>query len=285
MAVSCKMCRSERLYLNDGAGMFTDITLEAAPGFVSGPAYVNNYEFEAMDLDGDGDPELVTINDGTVGPNGRTERVYRNDGGTFTDVTADWWPVAENPGYDDNMVAFLDVESDGDADFLIGSLDGPDRLLRNDGTGHLTMDTSVFERLGTPGTLGIALGDLDGDGRLDVVEGEGEVADADHVFLGTEALPPDTAAPVIDAVDVTSGEPGMVDVRARIHDRKSPVMPDDFRSVSVRVGEGAAAEEHPLRWYGDSLWRAVFESDEPVPAADDVTVCATDRAGNEACRP
>lgn len=55
----------------------------------------------------------------------------------------------------------MDVESDGDADFLIGSLDG--------------------------------------DGRIDPVEGEGEVADADRVFLATDELPVDTATP--------SGEP------------------------------------------------------------------------------
>ena len=27
------------------------------------------------------------------------------------------------------MVAFLDADSDGDADFVVGSLSGPDRLL------------------------------------------------------------------------------------------------------------------------------------------------------------
>ena len=43
-------------------------------------------------------------------------------------------------GYDDNNVVFLDVDSDGDADFLVGSLDGPDRILLNDGAGHFTVN-------------------------------------------------------------------------------------------------------------------------------------------------
>ncbi len=276
IATSCKMCATSRLYLNDGTGTFTDVSAERMPPFG------NNYEFEAMDLDADGDPELVTINDGPPGPTGLTEHVFRNDEGSFVDATGDWWPAAQNPGYDDNVVAFLDAESDGDADFLIGSLDGPDRLLLNDGTGHLTMQTDVFEGPATPGTLGIALGDLDGDGRLDVAEGQGEVESPDHVFLATKALPRDTAPPVVQGVDVVTREPGVIEVRARIHDRKTPVTSDDL-TATVQVKRKGATDEYPLTLYGDALWRAVFEWDGAAPGSAGVKVCATDRAGNAAC--
>jgi hypothetical protein len=276
VAVSCKVCATSRLYRNDGTGTFSDVTDDALP------AFANNYEFEAMDLDGDGDPELVTVNDGPAGEFGLTEHVFRNDDGVFVDATADWWPEAQNPGYDDNVIAFLDAESDGDADFLVGSLDGPDRLMVNDGTGHLTQVAAVFDGPATPGTLGIALGDLNGDNRLDVVEGEGEVAPDDHVFLATGAMLPDTAEPVIEAWTIIEREPGLFEVLARVHDRKTAVLPDDFREVTVEVGT-ANPKQFPLVPYGGSLWRAAFEFDGPAPAAEEVTVCATDRAGNVAC--
>jgi hypothetical protein len=162
------------------------------------PQYTNNYEFEAMDLDGDNFLDLVTINDGDIVDergSSRREHVFRNDGrGRFRDATTLWWAPAHNVGEDDNMVAFLDYDSDGDADFVIGSLTGPDRLLINDGEGHLTMADAVFEGADTPGTLGLALADLDGDGRMDVVQAQGEhpTAVGEKVFLG-RGLTPDTA--------------------------------------------------------------------------------------------
>ena len=96
------------------------------------------------------------------------------------------------------MVAYLDFDSDGDADFVVGSLSGPDRLLINNGQGRLQVRLDVFDGAPTPGTLGLALADLDEDGRMDVVQGQGEHPKAieERVFLG-RGLQPDTAAPSI----------------------------------------------------------------------------------------
>ena len=92
----------------------------------------------------------------------------------------------------------LDVESDGDADFIIGSLDGPDRLLINDGSGVLTLAHDVFEGRASGGTLSMALADFNGDGIIDVVDAQGEVPghEDENVYLGTSVLKPDTAPPV-----------------------------------------------------------------------------------------
>ena len=196
--VSCKRCPGSSLFRNDGTGNFTDDGRAL-------PQYTNNYEFEAMDLDGDGFLDLVTLNDGEIvaeNSSSRREHVFRNDGkGRFRDATQAWWPDAANVGEDDNMAAFLDVDSDGDADFVVGSLSGPDRLLVNDGKGRLQVRLDVFDGAPTPGTLGLALADLDADGRMDVVQGQGEHPKAidERVFLG-RGLAPDTAPPSITMV-------------------------------------------------------------------------------------
>ena len=370
--VSCKRCAGSLLFRNDGAGTF-----EEDPRGL--PQYTNNYEFEAMDLDGDGFLDLVTINDGEiVGERGsrRREHVFRNDGeGRFVDATDAWWPNSENIGEDDNVVAFLDFESDGDADFLIGSLSGPDRLLINDGGGRLRVATEVFIGAETPGTLGMAIADLDDDGRIDVVQSQGEhpTAIQERIFLG-RGLAADTAPPVVgtpavtrdvtaaisdvtatadasapaaaaatsaadaatsaadaaaSAVTAATSDVGAATsdvgaaipaafaahdhgiwISARIHDRKSPSLAAEWRSVEVtwRSGEEAATTpaggqratsdqaqgttsgEHqgatsdeaqgtvPMSWYGEYLWRA------RVPAETrQATVCASDAAGNRSC--
>jgi hypothetical protein len=275
--VSCKRCGNSTLFRNDGKGAFTE-DLRALP------QYTNNYEFEPMDLDGDGLLDLVTLNDGDiVGGNGfsRRDHVWRNDGkGRFRDMTDGWWPAPHNVGEDDNMAAFLDVDSDGDADFVVGSLSGPDRLLINDGRGHLTVKSDVFDGDPTPGTLGLALADLDGDGRIDVVQGQGEHPKAtdERVFAG-RGLPPDTAPPSITLVAASEGQPRII--RARVHDRKSPSLPFEWKRVVVEIGADGATRDVPMQWYGEYLWRATWPAGVPVTAP--FRVCATDASGNTSC--
>jgi hypothetical protein len=162
-------------------------------------------------------------------------------------------------------VAFLDAESDGDADFVIGALDVDDRLLVNDGTGHLSLMGRVFDGATTSGTLGLAISDLDGDDRADVVQAQGEVAFFDTVHLGT-AIPPDTAAPTFQLIRREAGS-----LVARVTDHTSAPTVD---LVEV-VAEGPSGTTS-MRWFGESLWRA--EVGDAV-----VKICATDRAGNRAC--
>lgn len=280
--VSCKRCGGGELFLNDGHGRF-ERTLRRMP------AYTNNYDFEPIDLDGDGFLDLVTINDGEiVGGDfvNRREHVFVNDGrGVFIDRTPQLWPDKQNPGEDDNVVAVLDYDSDGDADFLIGSLTGPDRLMVNEGKGRLRMVRDhVLEGPATPGTLAMAVADLDGDHRLDVVQAQGEhkTAVEEKVYLAGK-VPVDAAPPIVSIERTPASRPdGSLVVRARIHDNKSPSMPHDWRSVLVHwTDPSGEAHDIPMQWYGEHLWRAIGA----LPAARSIRweVCAVDAAGNRRC--
>jgi hypothetical protein len=265
LLIASKLGTGSFLLRNDGAGRFTDDSAAALPQFT------NNYEFEAMDLDGDGDLDVATINDGTGGRN----HIFRNDRGRFVDATDALLTGTANPADDDNMVAYADVDADGDADMVVGSLGGPDRLLLNDGSGRMTLATGAIPG-SSPGTLGIALGDLDGDHRVDLVDGQGETAFPDFVYRATDMIAADTRAPRIGPVAAL----GTADrtVRARVHDATS--LPGELQLDTVTLSyRGDATGEVPMRWYGEYLWRA------DLPAAGTFTyqVCATDLAGTRAC--
>jgi hypothetical protein len=255
--VSCKVCESSVLLANDGAGGFTDATARL-------PAAGNNYDFELLDLDGDGDLDAVTINDGPL----LRESVWLNDGaGTFTDATATLLPNASNLlGKDDNVSCFVDADDDGDADWFIGSLSDPDRLLRWTGTAF-ELDDDVVSGARTPGTLGAAFADLDEDHRWDLVMAQGEVTTPEHVFRGVDAAV-DTHPPVLSNVRRDADH-----LFVTIHDRKTPLAASDFAAVVV-----TDLGREPLFWAGGLEFRGV------VPAgAAEWSICAADRAGNEAC--
>jgi hypothetical protein len=67
-----------------------------------------------------------------------------------------------------------------------------------------------------------------------------------------------------------------------VHDRKSPSQPFEWRRVVVELQTPQGAREVPMQWYGEYLWRAAWPAD--VPASATYRVCATDAAGNAACK-
>jgi hypothetical protein len=124
--------------------------------------------------------------------------------------------------------------------------------------------------------------DLNSDRKLDVVQAQGEGAWPEKVYLG-DKIPPDTAPPVITEVEKisASGADRPVEIRARVHDNKSPTKPHDWRSVVLRWTTEGQTHQTPMQWYGEYFWRGTIGE---LPTGDfSYRVCATDTAGNKAC--
>jgi len=180
-----------RLFRNQGDGRFTDISL---PAGVGEPRWSSSAAFS--DVDRDGDLDLYVVNyvafsfdshqdchDPANGlpiycqPStypGEPDRFYRNGGDcTFTDATAE-------AGFDvpEDMaglgLAFGDLNEDGWPDLYVANDTEPNFLFlsRGDGTLEetaLLSGTAVGERGNVEAGMGVDLGDVDGDGRLDIV--------------------------------------------------------------------------------------------------------------------
>jgi hypothetical protein len=276
IAISCKRCATSRIFVNDGKGFFKDKRLL--------PAYTNNYDFEVMDINNDGFLDLITVNDGDIvekESDSRREHIFLNqEGKKFIDATDALWPDSQNIGMDDNNIIFLDFDSDKDPDFLISSLTGEDRLLVNDGTGKFNLLQPVLKGEPTPLTLSMVLGDINNDKKLDIIMGQGEGKEGieERIFIGKD-IDPDTASPIISHYQIIeNNKNGILTIKARVHDNKSPNMPQDWSSVNLEIN-GASGPVN-MTWYGENLWVASISK---TLVKGRINICATDYAGNKEC--
>ena len=123
----------------------------------------SNFTNAFADIDGDGDLDMF------VGFDGKPNRLYRNDKGTFTDIASAAGVADTRPT---RAVAWADVDADGDPDLLLGFTPLKDasvlKLYRNDGAKFVDMTQGAGLTVATGAVRQPAFVDFDGDGDLDL---------------------------------------------------------------------------------------------------------------------
>jgi hypothetical protein len=156
----------DRIYLNTGDGTFA-----AAPDATL-PAYADSGgPVAAADFDGDGDLDLFVGGRLVPGryPQPALSRLYRNEGGRLRDVAEEVAPPGLRQAGLVTGACWSDLDGDGDPDLVVTAHWQPVRLFRNLG-GRFEDATAAAGFAGATGWWnGVASGDLDGDGDLDLV--------------------------------------------------------------------------------------------------------------------
>lgn len=157
---------NNRLYRNEGAFTFTDVTTAAGVGDNGagmGCAF--------GDVDGDGDLDLYVSNH-TVGVAPNVNQFFSNNGdGTFTEMAA---LLGLDFGSDPTYQAVLfDMERDGDVDLYLATDKGyqpglQNHLMENQGNGTFTEITFSSGTAALIDAMGLAVGDFDRNGQVDL---------------------------------------------------------------------------------------------------------------------
>jgi hypothetical protein len=180
----------DTLWQNQGGGIFRDVTTHAGLvesswgvgatwGDYDGDGWLDLYVVNYLDVDSTRAPPLhqhwagvwVFQPPGMLA--GQADRLWRNRGdGTFEDVTAA--AGLYRPGGKGMAAVFADLDDDSRQDLYVTNDTQANELFRNLGGGvfrDIALEAgAAVNALGQPeGSMGVEIGDVDGDGRLDLI--------------------------------------------------------------------------------------------------------------------
>jgi hypothetical protein len=251
------------VYLNDGTGHFTLNTMANAVGTSQ------TYEIDWADFDKDGD-----FDSAVQSISGFQEGWARNDGtGTPMVKTT----IATSPSQDDNEMACLDYNNDGNMDILVGSLGSGERMYTNDGAANFTIANGLIQAI-QDSTLDLGVGDLNNDGRYDIVTGQGESGNfTNKVYMNNGSQ--DTLPPVFMSAETPASVGATTTVfRAQVRDQFADDGHIPVRMTFAWTTVGAGSGSGNATPMGNGLFRAAV----PTSGATGVSLTwtATDFSGN-----
>lgn len=156
--------KADELYENNGGGTFTNVTAAAGVRNATGRGRSPNW----VDFNNDGLLDLYIQN--VEPPN----VLYKNNGnGTFTEMAAAAG-IANIPG---SISSWADYNNDGCMDLFVVSPGTPDQLWKNNCNGTFANVTTAAGIAGNTGGYGIAWGDYNNDGNIDLFIPRGRADD------------------------------------------------------------------------------------------------------------
>ena len=261
--------KQSRLYLNDGTGTFTVVNVLNALGTGS------TYEIDWGDLDGDGDLDGL-VQSISVSGFSALEGWAENNGATVTTGT---FPGPN--GSDDNEMAGVDYDNDGDLDVFVGSLGNTERLYRNDGNFvFVNQDAQIQSQ--SDSTLDFGFADLDDDGDIDMVTGQGESGNFTNKVYDNNGVP-DTHAPDVLNVEQPAYDPSTTVFHSMTQDAIQDDGGDSFVTTTYVAWQGTSSgvqlDTGNAMHQGGGTWRAPVDT---LAGATGAHLCwtFTDREGN-----
>ena len=154
---------NDRLFINNGKGKFTKST-DALPKDLTNGSCVR-----AADFDGDGDLDLFVGGRVVSGayPTAPKSFVLRNDGGKFTDVTAEYCPELQRLGMITDAL-WSDFDNDGKVDLVVTGEWMPVTFFKNTGNKLMLLNNTGIESY-TGWWNSLTAGDFDNDGDIDYI--------------------------------------------------------------------------------------------------------------------
>jgi hypothetical protein len=250
------------------------------------------------DLNGDGKPDLVVANcglsnrcppDGGVGTVGV---LLGNGDGTFQTAVA-----YLSGGIDPMSIAVADVNNDGKPDLLVGHLlgNGDSTLSVLLGNGDGTFHAAVSYDSGGVGLEGIAVADVNHDGKLDLVAAESVVingstgagvavllGNGDGTFQPAKGYFSGACGPLAVAVADVNGD-GKLDIMIGLASLSSwPTgCSGDHGAVAVLLGNGDGTFQQPTTWYdtGGQVESSIAVGDVNGDGHNDLAVANWEHVG------